>query len=127
MIFHLTPGRVVGTDVFHAAILLWVAGAAHWFAGNVDFALMVNTLLGSVPGVWIGARLSGRLPERGLRLALGTVLLASALGLVTTAGADIPAPVIIAAPLGVTLTAWLVARRVASSSRSLPGLASEAQ
>jgi uncharacterized protein len=126
MVFRLTPRRVVGTDVFHAAILLWVAGAAHWIAGNVDFTLMGNILLGSVPGVWIGARLSGRLPERSLRLALGTVLLASALGLITKAGADIPAPVIIAAPLAVTFTAWLVARRVVSASRSMPGLASEA-
>jgi uncharacterized protein len=126
MIFRLTPRRVVGTDIFHAAILLWVAGAAHWIAGNVDFALMGTILLGSVPGVWLGARLSGRLPERSLRLVLGTVLLASALGLVTKAGAAIPAPVIVVAPLAVTLTAWLVARRVASVSRSLPGLASEA-
>ncbi|MEA2319070.1 MAG: uncharacterized protein QOD44_3259, partial [Solirubrobacteraceae bacterium] len=37
LLFRLTPVRVVGTDVFHAAILLWAAGLAHWVGGNVDF------------------------------------------------------------------------------------------
>ena len=36
-IFRLTPQRVVGTDIFHAAVLLWAAGAAHWIGGNIDF------------------------------------------------------------------------------------------
>ena len=54
LIFRLTPHRVVGTDVFHAAILLWVAGAAHFASGNVDSALMGTILIGSLPGVWIG-------------------------------------------------------------------------
>ena len=43
-IFRLTPQRVVGTDVFHAAILLWAAGVAHWIGGNVDFLLAGNIL-----------------------------------------------------------------------------------
>ena len=37
VLFRLTPRRVVGTDVFHAALLLWVAGLAHLVSGNVDF------------------------------------------------------------------------------------------
>ena len=43
-IFRLTPRRVVGTDVFHAAILLWAAGIAHWVGGNIDFGLAGNIL-----------------------------------------------------------------------------------
>ncbi|KAA0268136.1 MAG: sulfite exporter TauE/SafE family protein, partial [Acidobacteria bacterium] len=35
-VFRLTPQRVVGTDIFHAAVLLWAAGIAHWGTGNVD-------------------------------------------------------------------------------------------
>src|SRR5690349_11434351 len=42
MIFRLVPQRVVGTDVFHAAVLLWAAAAAHVIAGNVDFGLAAN-------------------------------------------------------------------------------------
>src|SRR4029079_14781129 len=52
LFFRLTPQAVVGTDVFHAAILLWAAGLAHVTAGNVDFGLVGTILLGSVPGVW---------------------------------------------------------------------------
>src|SRR5207244_9085260 len=62
MIFKLMPWRVVGTDVFHAAILLWAAAIAHVVAGNVDFALAGTILLGSIPGVWIGPGLARRSP-----------------------------------------------------------------
>src|SRR5919109_1380714 len=76
-VFRLSPRRVVGTDVFHAAVLLWAAGLAHWVGGNVDFTLAANILLGSVPGVVIGAALSGRAPQGFLRTALGMVLIGS--------------------------------------------------
>ena len=95
MIFRLVPTRVVGTDVFHAAILLWAAAAAHLFAGNIDFALAGTILLGSVPGVWIGSHWSVRVPTATLRTALGVVLVGAGLGLATKAGADIP-PVLLA-------------------------------
>jgi uncharacterized protein len=98
VMYRLTPRRVVGTDVFHAAILLWVAGAAHFVSGNVDLVLAGTILVGSVPGVWIGANLSTRMPESGLRPTLGVVLIAAALGLLNKAGAPIPAAVIFIVP-----------------------------
>lgn len=98
VIFRLQPHRVVGTDVFHAAILLWAAGLAHLIAGNVDFTLVGNILVGSLPGVWIGTGLIGRVPSNGLRPALGCVLLGSALGVLTKAGVDIPTPLIVGIP-----------------------------
>jgi uncharacterized protein len=76
-VFRLTPRRVVGTDIFHAAILLWAAGLAHWVGGNVDLGLAGNILIGSVPGVVIGSALSGRAPQAFLRTALGLVLIGS--------------------------------------------------
>ncbi len=96
--FRLTPRRVVGTDVFHAAILLWVAGLAHLFAGNVDVGLAANILVGSLPGVWLGTHFSERLPDDGLRPALGVVLLASGLALLSKAGFAISPVVIIGGP-----------------------------
>jgi uncharacterized protein len=99
LFFRLTPHRVVGTDVFHAAVLLWVAGLAHWFSGNVDFALMGNILIGSLPGVWIGTNLIGRVPVHALRPALGCVLLGSALGVLTKAGVEVPTSAIVGPPL----------------------------
>jgi uncharacterized membrane protein YfcA len=82
-VFRLTPQRVVGTDVVHAAILLWAAGAAHWIGGNVDLGLAANILLGSVPGVLLGSQLAVRVPTGLLRNALGVVMVASAIVLIT--------------------------------------------
>jgi uncharacterized membrane protein YfcA len=81
-VFRLTPQRVVGTDVVHAAILLWAAGAAHWIGGNVDLGLAANILVGSVPGVLIGSQLAVKVPTGFLRNALGVVMVASAITLI---------------------------------------------
>lgn len=85
-VYRLAPKRVVGTDVFHAAILLWAAGIAHWVGGNVDFTLAANILIGSIPGVVIGAALSDRAPQGFIRTALGVVLVGS--GIVTIQKGD---------------------------------------
>jgi uncharacterized protein len=85
-VYRLAPKRVVGTDIFHAAVLLWAAGIAHWIGGNVDFVLAGNILLGSVPGVVIGAALSSKAPTGFIRTALGVVLVAS--GIVTIQKGD---------------------------------------
>jgi uncharacterized protein len=82
-VFRLTPQRVVGTDVFHAAVLLWAAGLAHWIGGNVDLGLAANILVGSIPGVLIGSQLAVKVPTGLLRNALGLVLVASAITLIT--------------------------------------------
>jgi uncharacterized protein len=110
LVFQLTPHRVVGTDVFHAAILLWAAGLAHWVSGNVDFVLMGTILVGSLPGVWIGAQLITKVPAAGLRPALGCVLLASALGVLSKAGVAIPPEMLIGVPLGAGLLAYMYSR-----------------
>src|SRR5436853_138486 len=79
LIFQLTPYRVVGTDIFHAAILLWAAAIAHVAAGNVDYVLAGTILIGSVPGVWLGSHMSVRLPAGTLRTVLGVVLIGAAM------------------------------------------------
>jgi uncharacterized protein len=84
--FRLAPHRIVGTDVFHAAILLWAAAGAHMISQNVDFVLAANLLLGSIPGVWIGSHASVRLPVAALRAVLATVLVASGVALSAKAG-----------------------------------------
>jgi uncharacterized membrane protein YfcA len=105
-VFRLTPKKVVGTDVFHAAILLWAAGIAHWVGGNVDFALAGNILLGSVPGVIVGSHFAARAPTGFLRTALGVVLVAS--GIVTVQKGDpVVWPIAAAvAGLGLGLLIW---------------------
>ena len=108
LLFRLTPRRVVGTDVFHAAALMWTAAIAHLFSGNVDFGLMGTILVGSIPGVWIGTALLPRVPVDGLRPVLGAVLLGAALGVLNKAGVAVPVGLIVGAPLAVGVAAWLL-------------------
>jgi uncharacterized membrane protein YfcA len=110
LVFKLTPQRVVGTDVFQAALLLWVAGLTHLYYGNVDFTLMANILIGSLPGVWIGTSMMSKVPTAGLRIALGIVLFASAFGILKKAGADYGLVVVIGAPIVLAGFCWLIYR-----------------
>ena len=120
LIFRLTPHRVVGTDVFHAAVLLWAAGLAHVVAGNVDYGLMGNILVGSVPGVLIGERLARSVPAGGLRPALGAAMLASALGVASKAGMDLPAYAILGPPLVALAFAYWLNRNRALRAEAAP-------
>jgi uncharacterized membrane protein YfcA len=122
LIFRLAPQRVVGTDIFHAAILLWAAALAHVVAGNVNYGLAGTLLIGSIPGVWLGSRWAVQLPVATLRTGLGIVLVGGGLGLLTKAGADIPAPVLAGAPVALlALFAGQAARRRARLARSPAG------
>ncbi len=108
--FRLTPHLVVGTDVVHAALLLWVAAAAHLVSGNVDLGLAGTILIGSIPGVWIGAGLSTRLPADALRPALAIVLVASGLGLLSKAGLALPLAVLVGVPIVLAAVTFAVHR-----------------
>jgi uncharacterized membrane protein YfcA len=88
LVYPLTVPKIVGTDIFHAAALLWVAGIGHLVAGNVDLHAMFWLLLGSIPGVLLTSQLTLKLPDRSLRLGLATVLILSGIKLVNTPGAD---------------------------------------
>ena len=80
--FDFPPVTAVGTDIFHAALLLWAAGMAHVVGGNVDLEATGRLALGSVPRILVGSQLTVRLPETAIRLALGIVLFVSGLKLV---------------------------------------------
>ena len=76
-LYRLSPRRVVGTDIVHAAILLTAAAVAHMIGGNVDYGLAGNILVGSIPGIWVGSNMSVRVPQGVLRTVLGLVLVAA--------------------------------------------------
>jgi uncharacterized membrane protein YfcA len=82
LLFPLTATRMVGTDLAHAAALLWVAGAGHLLHGNVNLHAMAWLLVGSIPGVLLGSHLSIRVPDRALRVAFSFVLVLSGVKLV---------------------------------------------
>jgi hypothetical protein len=71
----LTPLRLVATDIAHAIPLALCAGIGHLAISHVDGALLRDLLVGSVPAALAGAAVSGRMPQRWLRYALGAVLL----------------------------------------------------
>ena len=82
LLLPLEARAVVGIDVAHAALLVTVAGLAHYAGGTVDVALTLNLLIGALPGVYLGSRLSRAVPDRGLRALLAVILLLTALHLV---------------------------------------------
>lgn len=71
----LTAKRLVGTDIVHAVPVALIGGIGHAVIGNIDLRLLGALLLGSIPGVLLGARLTDRLPERYVTPALAVVLL----------------------------------------------------
>jgi uncharacterized protein len=122
LLFRLVPTRVVGTDVFHAAILLWAAGLAHIVAGNVDFGLAANILVGSVPGVWVGSHWSVRVEPAVLRATLAIVLIGAGLALLIKAGLDLPLAIIVPFPAAVIalLVVTMVREQRARAAREAP-------
>ena len=103
MVYPLTIARIVGTDIFHAAALLWVAGFGHLLQGNVDLHAMGWLLLGSIPGIWISSRFTLHIPQDALRLGLAGVLALSGVKLLNVPAASY----VIAIGLGVGLTAFV--------------------
>jgi uncharacterized protein len=115
VVFPLKAHKIVGTDIFHAAALLYVAGFGHFLAGNVDMTTVGWLLIGSIPGVLVGSQLTLAVPDRPLRGVLATVLGLSGLKLLNIPGTGLAIVVVLA--VGVTaLLVWIgrqtwVARR----------------
>lgn len=77
----LTPARLVGTDIVHAVPLTILAGSGHLLLGNVNLPLLGSLLLGSIPGVLLGAHFSTRAPDGLLRPVIAGVLVLVAIKL----------------------------------------------
>src|SRR5437868_14650674 len=84
LVYPLTMPRIVGTDIFHAAALLWVAGIGHLIIGDVDLHATAWLLLGSVPGILISSRWTVKVPDLTIRGGLGGFLVISRLKLLLT-------------------------------------------
>lgn len=71
---HTPTARLVGSDIAHAVPLTLIAGFGHWLMGGVDWLLLLSLLIGSLPGIAIGAHFATRVPDRYLRPALASVM-----------------------------------------------------
>jgi uncharacterized membrane protein YfcA len=116
LVFPLTLPKIVGTDIFHAAALLWVAGFGHLVAGNVDLHTMVWLLTGSIPGILLTSQFTLKVPDRALRLGLASVLMLSGLKLIDFSGADwvIAGGAVIAA---LSIATWALVARLGRRPR----------
>ena len=70
----LPLARIVGADIAYAVPLTLVAGLGHASMGSVDWPLLLKLLVGSIPGIWIGAHLLTRTPDRVIRSLLSVLL-----------------------------------------------------
>jgi uncharacterized membrane protein YfcA len=73
----LSAGQLVGTDLVQAVPLVGAAALGHLFFGDVSFAVAGSLMVGAIPGVLIGARISSRAPDHIIRPILVVVLIAS--------------------------------------------------
>lgn len=105
----LKASQLVGTDLVQAVPLVASAAISHAIFGDLDLSVSLPLIIGSIPGAYIGARLSARLPGGWVRRALAFVLLASGLKLIGVPNGTtglILAVTLVAAPL-----VWMVVRR----------------
>lgn len=117
----LSGSRLVGTDLAQAIPLVGAASLGHVLFGHVHLDLTASLLLGSIPGVYLGARFSSRAPDQAIRPMLVTVLLASALKLL---GAGNP---LVGAVVGTVAAGWALHALLPRSSERTeePSLAAE--
>jgi uncharacterized protein len=104
ILFPLRARKVLGTDIFHAAALLYVAGFGHFIAGNVDMTAVGWLLIGSIPGILVGSQLSISVPDRPLRFALASVLGLSGLALLKVPGTTVAIVAVLACGVTALLT-----------------------
>lgn len=88
LVYPLTMPRIVGTDIFHAAALLWVAGVGHLIIGDVDMHAVAWLLVGSVPGILISSRYTVKVPDMTIRGGLAGILIISGLKLLNVPEAN---------------------------------------
>jgi uncharacterized membrane protein YfcA len=81
LVYPLTMSRIVGTDIFHAAALLWVAGIGHAWIGDVDWHAVLYLMIGSIPGILLSSRWTVSVPQTTIRLGLGGILIISGINL----------------------------------------------
>lgn len=114
----LKASSLVGTDLVQAVPLVSAAALGHLLFGDFHLDLTTSLLLGSIPGVYVGARLSSRAPGGLVRRALAFVLLASALKLLGVPNG--PTGVVLVLVALVAPLVWMQVRR----HHGFPALAS---
>ena len=77
----ITPTEVVGTDLLFGLVLAIVGSAVHWTIGSISTGILLQLLLGGIPGVLLGCALSTRVPAQKLKVVVATVAICAGLQL----------------------------------------------
>jgi uncharacterized membrane protein YfcA len=70
----MNPVRLAGTDIVHAIPLALIAGTGHLLMGNVEMKLLINLLLGSIPGILVGTLIASKSPAMLMRATIAVIL-----------------------------------------------------
>jgi uncharacterized membrane protein YfcA len=114
----LRGSQLVGTDLVQAVPLVGAAALGHVLFGDFKLGLTASLLIGAVPGVYVGARVSARAPDSVIRPALAFVLTASALKLIGLG--NVPTGLLLV-PIGAGCIVWGV-RSSQANEQNLIGL-----
>ncbi|SCW85478.1 hypothetical protein SAMN04487970_10725 [Paenibacillus tianmuensis] len=75
--YRMLPSQLVGTDIVHAFFLVTISALLHAGIGSVNFLLVLNLIIGSVPGVIIGSKISAVIPTKPLKITMTLIILIS--------------------------------------------------
>jgi uncharacterized membrane protein YfcA len=107
----LSAARLVGTDLLQAVPLVGAAALGHAFFGDLHLDVTGALLIGSIPGVYLGSRISSRAPQGIVRRALALVLIASGLKLLGLGTVGLGCAVVAVCIAGPLLWAWARSRQ----------------
>ena len=79
--FSIPLNYMVGLDVIHGALLAAVAALTYAVAGRTDWSLVGLLLIGSLPGVWLGAHAISHIDRRLIRLILSVLIVGAGINL----------------------------------------------
>jgi uncharacterized protein len=122
----LRANRLVGTDLVQAVPLVAAAAVGHMLFGDAHLSITSALLVGSVPGVLLGAQLSSRAPAGLVRAALTVVVLASGLKLLGVPNVGLLAAVVAATAVAVGLALHQRRARRAAPAATAPGVPEDA-
>ena len=80
----MTPAQVVGTDLLFGLVLAVLGSAFHWTFGSISMPILLQLLLGGIPGVVLGCLLARSVPAGKLKTVVALVAIFAGLQLVWT-------------------------------------------
>jgi uncharacterized protein len=88
----MTPAQVVGTDITFGLVLAIIGSAIHWTFGSISTTVLVQLLLGGIPGVILGCIFAQRVPAQKLKMVVALIAICAGLQLVWSGARALGAP-----------------------------------